>query len=531
MYKQPVSYQQQASNATAQTLKLIPKNSWFFTDDFIEGTVELSTSVQVIINDINLTITGTESWSAFSKEMNAQINEKQNLSVATINLDVKRKLHINSNLVALKPGKFSFAYKFKLPNVIQPSFEFPSAEGKAFIRYILTANIISPYIKGNTQVYIVFKTRQKIEMNKQISFKSEKNIHKLGLFDGGVTVLKVTSTNGTDNFKMGEDVNFKINIDNTKGKLVTSECKATLTRTIVLKSKKGETCKTIEDKIVKVKIKTPTQAEESKDFPLVLSLKNIENKNFKIKEQGLPYTNFGDINIFIPTLKSAIIQCFYTLKFTLYFEKFVKFDDRPRINMNVIICHQSIEDYRAEVNDNNMNINNNLIGMNNNNNYLNLNFNMNNNNNGPPNNIPFNKQYSAPIPQGPYPGPQGPIPGPMPSPHGPMSNSMLGPHYSVPGPIPGPHQGPPPMNRTFGENNNINNGPEPPQDFDLPSMEEIENDNNNNNNNYNDNNNNGYGNNNNDYGNNNNDYGINNYPNNYGNNNESPKNKYPEFPG
>ena len=501
MYNRQQTYQQPSPNATAQTLKLKPKSSWFYTDDYVEGTIELTTSVQIIINDINILITGTESWSTFSKEMNSQINEKQNLSVASINLDVKRHFKLNTNLIALKPGKFNFPFKFKLPCLIQPSFEFPSSEGKAYLRYILSANIISPYIKGNTQVYIVFKTRQKIEMNKQISFKAENNIHKWGLFDGGVTVMKITSINGTDNFKFGEDAKFNLNIDNTKGKLITSECKAVLRRFVVFRSKKGETTKTIEDKLVQLKIKSPAQPGENKDFPITLSLKNIENKNFNIKEQGLPYTNFGDINIFIPTMKSNLIQCYYNLKFTLYFDNFVKFDDRPRVTVNMIMCHQSMDELRPPAN-NNMNLNNNSIGMNNNNNNCNLNLNFNMNGNRPPNNTPFNRQYTAPLPQGPYP----------PGPHGPMP------------PIPGQQQGPPPMNRTFGNNNR----PEAPQDFDLPSMEEVENDNMNNNNN----NNNNY-----DYGDNNHGNNDNTNNNNYGDNNngndnynEKLNNQYPEYP-
>ena len=227
MYNKPVSYQQQANN-NSQTLKIIPKNTWFYTDDFIEGNVELTTSVQVIINDISLSINSSEYWSTFSKESNTTVNEKNAQSIATVNLDVKRKLHITTNLVALKPGKFNFGFKFKAPNTIAPSFEFPGPEGNAYIRYIMSANIISPYIKGTTQIYVVFKTRQKIEMNKQISFVSENNVHKWGLFDGGTTIMKVTSTNGTDNFKFGEDVKFKLNIDNTKGKLTTSETKVVL---------------------------------------------------------------------------------------------------------------------------------------------------------------------------------------------------------------------------------------------------------------------------------------------------------------
>lgn len=515
MYNKPVSYQQQANN-NSQTLKIIPKNTWFYTDDFIEGKVELTTSVQVIINDISVSINSSEYWSTFSKESNTTVNEKNAQSIATVNLDVKRKLHITTNLVALKPGKFNFGFKFKAPNTIAPSFEFPGPEGNAYIRYIMSANIISPYIKGTTQIYVVFKTRQKIEMNKQISFVSENNVHKWGLFDGGTTIMKVTSTNGTDNFKFGEDVKFKLNIDNTKGKLTTSETKVVLRRFVVFKTKRSEKIRTFEDKLFKLRMNTPTEPGENKDFPITISLKKVENKNFKIKEQKLPYTNFGDINIFLPTLNTFIMECYYSLKFTLYFTKFVKFDDRPRINQKIIICHQSIDDYRAEVNDNNMNINNNLIGMNLNNNLIG----MNNNNNLPPYNNTMNNSVNNNYNYNNKPN------------NTPINRQNMNSSYPpMNPPNPGPQQGPPPnVNRTFGgnnNNNNINNMPEPSSslnnnnDFDLPSMDEIENNGNDNNNNNNDN----YGNNN--YGNIN--FGNNN---NYYNNNEPPSsNNYPEYPG
>ena len=60
MYHRNLTYQQPIPQANVipqlQTLKIIPKNTWFYTDDFIEGNVELTTSVQVIINDISYII-------------------------------------------------------------------------------------------------------------------------------------------------------------------------------------------------------------------------------------------------------------------------------------------------------------------------------------------------------------------------------------------------------------------------------------------------------------------------------------------
>ena len=50
-------------------------------------------------------------------------------------------------------------------------------------------------------------------MNKLIILTSENSIHKWGLFNSGKIKLKITSMNGTDNFKFGDDVKFEIDID------------------------------------------------------------------------------------------------------------------------------------------------------------------------------------------------------------------------------------------------------------------------------------------------------------------------------
>ena len=48
-----------------QTLKIIPKYSSFYVDDFIEGQVELSSQAQIIINDINIVLNISEFWTTY----------------------------------------------------------------------------------------------------------------------------------------------------------------------------------------------------------------------------------------------------------------------------------------------------------------------------------------------------------------------------------------------------------------------------------------------------------------------------------
>ena len=356
-YMQPG--QQNNALQSLQTLKIIPKSATFFCDDYIEGEVELNTSVRVLINDINLVLSTMEYWTTFSQEMNTNIMEKNNQALATLNLDIKKKLKINTKTVYLKEGKYNFGFKFKIPIKVGPSFEFPSKEGKAYFRYVLTANIISPTVSGSCMIYIILKKRQQIVMNKQVSFTTESTIHKLLLFDGGKTRLTVSSLNGTDNFKYGESINFNINVDNTRGKVNVHKCKVVLRRIINFKARNSEIKRTFVDELISKETTTDTLPGENRNFVTNVNLAKIENKNFEINNSGIPYNNITDINFFLTSMKSLLLDCSYTLKFTLYFDSHVKYEDRPRVVINIILCHQSFDEYKKENPNTNINTNNN----------------------------------------------------------------------------------------------------------------------------------------------------------------------------
>ena len=371
-----------------QIIRIIPRLPSYFIGDYVEGQVELIiTNVQLILNDINLILNSSQMWTSYFEDTRMRLEEKKPEVIVSINLNIKSQLNINSDIITLNPGTYTFGFRFKIPDGINPSFEFPGTEGQAHIRYALVANIISPYTNASTSTYLIIKRRQKIEMNKQVSFTAESLVHKWGLFDGGKTAMKITSVNGSDNFKFGEDVKFDINIDNTKGKMNSAECKAVLTREVVFKSNFGENKRTIKNEILTKTVKTCAKSGENKSFPFTLSLKNIENKNFNTQSANIPYTNVVDLNYFIPTINTFILECKYTLEFTLDFEKFVKNSDLPKVTMNIIICHQSMDEYNQEMNQRyNMNYNS---GINNPPfNQMNMNMNMNvppmNNDNPPP---------------------------------------------------------------------------------------------------------------------------------------------------
>ena len=344
MLGRALTYQPQQQ---APFLSIILNKPTFFVDEYITGNVELNAANQIVLNDIYLTFNLSENWKSRNEE-NVDIGDVNNECLLGMYLDIKRKLNINTSLVNLSPGKFTFPFYFKIPKPVMACFEYPTMETSAYIRYNLNAQIVSPYIRGTAFNYILLASRPIIQ-KKELSFTSSSNVHKWGLFNGGSTTLKITIQNGYDSFKIGEDINIDIEVDNTKGKLVAEECKFTLNRILCLKSKYGKLVREIKNDCISQKVKTVTKINEKKNFSAIISLKDINNNIFNLTNIKLPYTNIKDINYFLPSINSLLLECKYQLKGTLYFSAFVKYDERPRIIIPIHICHQTVNEFNTEV--------------------------------------------------------------------------------------------------------------------------------------------------------------------------------------
>ena len=364
MISRSLTYQYQ--QRVPHFLNIILNKSSYFVDEYIDGRVELNSSVQVVLNDVFLSFNLLENWMSKGNE-NDDIGDSNTTCILTMYLEIKKQLKINSNLVSLSPGKFTFPFLFKIPKAVVCCFEYPTRLTSAYIRYSLSGQIISPYIQGNTSTYVLLKSRPVIQ-NKLLNYSASTNIHKWGLFNSGSTSLNIVLYNNKDSFVSGEAINLNIIVDNTNGKLVTKQCKITLIRHIILKSKYGKIIKEFKDNCLTKAFDTVTNIKEKKEFPCSIVLKDFDNSTLNHKEAKIPYVNITDINYFMPSVNSLIIECKYTLKGTLYFKNFIKHDDRPRIMIPIHLCHQSVEDYNKEVENyykNQNNINNSQIYNNN----------------------------------------------------------------------------------------------------------------------------------------------------------------------
>ena len=213
-YYPPGSIHPVQPNPNQRQISIKLKKYDFFKGDTVEGAVIINCITSLVLNDIHLNLYLYENWS--NNETDPPIVERNNPILLTVKIGIGKILKIDSYLINLNPGSYNFPFKFKLPDFLQPIFEYPKVSKRGYLRYILEAKIISQYLQGDGKVYIFVKSRPKI-LNCPLSFSSAANVHKWGMFDQGSTILKVSYQ--TSNYQMRGQIPITVEINNTRGKL------------------------------------------------------------------------------------------------------------------------------------------------------------------------------------------------------------------------------------------------------------------------------------------------------------------------
>ena len=130
----------------------------FYPGETIKAFIHFNPEKEGYIEDIEITFNLDENWyssyDSSKKESNKQI-------ITKFNLNLKNKYPVQqNNLIFLKKLEYTFPFELKLPAYLSPSFEFPTSQYRAFLRYILDAKIKSPNIFGQTSTYVVNKLYQ-----------------------------------------------------------------------------------------------------------------------------------------------------------------------------------------------------------------------------------------------------------------------------------------------------------------------------------------------------------------------------------
>ena len=347
-------------NSFSDFINIELNKKYYLYGETIEGNINFNNTNNIKVNDFSINLYKKESW--FVQETaEVYYGEKDNQLLCKFNIDIKPDLNNNGILI---PGKYVFPFKIKLPDDIEPSFEYPYPNRYSYLRYslICESNPNIPELKH--QKFILIKSLSN-NILLQKSYNSIVNVHKWGFLDGGTTSLNVSYEKS--NYQINNLIPLNIYIDNSRGKLKVKECKIRLIRTIQFSKLNGiekfPLEKTINSKIFPAEV----FPSDKKYFLFQIKVSDADLYDFKYIKEEKPYPNINDLNILLPTMNSTIIKCDYRIQVSLYFDNFVTSGYRPRVKLPIIISHFS-EDGDNNINNINMKRNN---GMNENYNYNN----------------------------------------------------------------------------------------------------------------------------------------------------------------
>ena len=366
-----------------------PKKNMVFNDILIKFH---QSEYFVYVVDEKTTISDLNSYTFFEKAINA--GSYLNMSPGP------------GGMIQLQPGSYKIPFQFTLPNNIPPSFEYPFRNRRASLRYIFTAQVLSPYEKTVTESYIWIKARP-INIPDQIKHENYVTVKNVGIVSRGKSGIAIFTM--ANNYRINDMLPFTIDIYNEDCGVQVKEVKISVKR-IVTFVKEG---KEYQQRTAILRKRYPCLCDKNSKNSFHyddIQLRDNELKDADYNRSLNPYPFIDDLNLLMPNIRSKFIKCEYSLKATSYFDLSVFGKNRPRVEMPIYITHQLQKEFDYEKNTNqyngqgqefavrdfnrgfNANNNNPFENNNNNNNWGNNNNNNNNpwgNNNNNNNNNPW----------------------------------------------------------------------------------------------------------------------------------------------
>ena len=317
----------------------------YFKGESVEGNITLNNQLPIVLTDIYLNLYLLESW-VYQETSSQSYGEMNKQPLLCVQVGINKILKIDTELINLSAGYFNFPFKFQLPNYLQPCFEYPLPEKRSYLRYSLESKFISPYVQGSTSTYIIVKSRPNV-LNSPLSFSSVMNIHKWGFIDQGTTQLKVSYL--TNNFRINDNINLKVEINNMRGKLKVSICEINVVRKVGYRKKQTDKNQYLmEDIIVNKNYDVNVEPMNQKTYNYSIELKDKDKNNFNYLDVQNPYPNLIDISYAMPTTDGTIIKCDYSINVILHFDSFVTSGYLPKVTLPISLTHQTQDEYNLE---------------------------------------------------------------------------------------------------------------------------------------------------------------------------------------
>lgn len=332
-------------NANPQCpLKIRLDKEMYFQEETITGHIWLEFAYPVVLSDIRLNFVLNEYWLIKESEENVLTNKHEVILLSSF-LNIKSFFNLNSPLINLLPGQYTFPITISIPKDIQPSFEYSHKNRQYNVRYSLIADTISDYAKYQAVCNVIIKSRPKV-LNLPLMYSSCVNVHSWSFFNQGSVVMNVSYP--TNNYKMGDEIPLKIFIDNTRGNMKTHSVIVYLIRKIKCSNTNQTKTYEYEHKFYEktYPIVVDPRNKHTMDIKIIFQDKDDKGANYNLKVN--PYPFLKDFSFLMPSVSGFTVVCEYCIRVTLYFAKFVTNYYRPRVVLPVTISHQLAEEYSLE---------------------------------------------------------------------------------------------------------------------------------------------------------------------------------------
>ena len=386
------------------------KKESYYEGQVVEGVIILEPKKNIVFNDVLIKFHQSEYFVYVLDEKNtiSEINSHTFFEKAIGAGNFLNAGPVPGGMLSLSPGSYKFPFSFTLPNNIPPSFEYPFKNRRASLRYIFTAQLLSPYEQTLTESFIWMKARP-INIPDPIKHENYVTVKNVGIVSRGKSGLAVFTM--ANNFRINDMLPFTIDVYNEECGVQVKEVKISIKRTVTF-IKDG---KEYQQRTAVLRKRYPCLCDKNAKNTFHyddIQLRDNELKDADYNRNLNPYPFIDDLNLLMPNIRSKLIKCEYSLKATSYFDLSVFGKNRPRVQMPIYITHQLQKEFEYEKNTNQYNgqgqefavrdfnrgfnansnnpwgnnSNNNNYGNNNNNQWGNNNNNNNNNNYGNNNN-------------------------------------------------------------------------------------------------------------------------------------------------
>ncbi len=339
---------------------IIPKIDYFQGEN-ISGEILLKVGIPVSFTQIRISFILYEGWYYETGGENSNLyNEINNITLKSFNLNVREILNKELQpIIILNQGDYFFPFNYKLSNLISPNCEYYINSGRGFLRYILSAEIISPNNKTR-EIYehlIMVKASPKI-LKSPLNYISNINIKRWGLVDKGSVSLGV---NYNKNYAFFDEIiPITVLVDNTKSELDVTLIKIILIRNVNFLKMKYSKSFYFQNNVIEIKSNVNVLKNTKEVFNFSINLRDTSLKKIYYKNIDDPYPDTIDLNYLLPTVNGNLIRCDYVIKISCHFETLVPYENRPRVFLPLNIGHQGKNNIRMSILQNNEK-NNNII--------------------------------------------------------------------------------------------------------------------------------------------------------------------------